>query len=149
MTAWAFAQADIKSGRLIAPWGFKALASRFTNLRPSLANHRAADRFATWLVASGVVQNNHRRRCSRVCRRLVATVNELETIADSVEACLTSNKDPSCQSSPMPPAAIASPRGGIGWQTGPSTMSACINGEVLPSGCVMSRWPLCWPTAAR
>jgi LysR family transcriptional regulator, glycine cleavage system transcriptional activator len=53
VTAWAFAQADIESGQLIAPWGFKALASRFTYLRPSLANHRAADRFATWLVAEG------------------------------------------------------------------------------------------------
>jgi DNA-binding transcriptional LysR family regulator len=53
VTAWAFAQADIENGRLIAPWGFRALASRFTYLRPSLARHPAADRFATWLVAEG------------------------------------------------------------------------------------------------
>ncbi|WP_262030481.1 LysR substrate-binding domain-containing protein [Microvirga sp. Mcv34] len=53
VTAWAFAQADIENGRLIAPWGFKPLASRFTYLRPSLASHPAAERFGTWLVAEG------------------------------------------------------------------------------------------------
>ncbi|WP_322883825.1 LysR substrate-binding domain-containing protein [Microvirga lotononidis] len=53
VTAWAFAQADIESGRLIAPWGFRALASRFTFLRPSLAKHPIADRFAIWLLAEG------------------------------------------------------------------------------------------------
>jgi DNA-binding transcriptional LysR family regulator len=53
VTAWTFAQADIENGRLIAPWGFKALASRFTYLRPTLADHPAADRFGTWLVAEG------------------------------------------------------------------------------------------------
>lgn len=53
VTAWAFAQTDIETGRLIAPWGFRPLATRFTCLRPALASHPAAERFALWLVAEG------------------------------------------------------------------------------------------------
>jgi len=53
VTAWAFAQADIETGRLVAPWGFRRLPTRFTFLRPSLAGHAAADRLARWLVAEG------------------------------------------------------------------------------------------------
>ncbi|MGL4964802.1 MAG: LysR substrate-binding domain-containing protein [Inquilinus sp.] len=53
VTAWAFAQTDIETGRLIAPWGFRPLATRFTCLRPALASHPAADRFVLWLVAEG------------------------------------------------------------------------------------------------
>lgn len=53
VTAWAFAQTDIETGRLVAPWGFQPLATRFTCLRPALASHPAADRFALWLAAEG------------------------------------------------------------------------------------------------
>lgn len=53
VTAWAFAQSDIESGRLVAPWGFRPLATRFTLLRPALAGHPAAERFAAWLAAEG------------------------------------------------------------------------------------------------
>ncbi|MGF6226166.1 LysR family glycine cleavage system transcriptional activator [Inquilinus ginsengisoli] len=53
VTAWAFAQTDIETGRLVAPWGFRPLATRFTCLRPALASHPAAERFALWLVAEG------------------------------------------------------------------------------------------------
>ncbi len=53
VTAWAFAQTDIETGRLVAPWGFRPLATRFTCLRPALASHPAADRFALWLAAEG------------------------------------------------------------------------------------------------
>lgn len=53
VTAWAFAQSDIEAGRLVAPWGFRRLPTRFTLLRPSLASHPAADRLARWLVAEG------------------------------------------------------------------------------------------------
>ncbi|WP_343711847.1 LysR substrate-binding domain-containing protein [Inquilinus sp.] len=53
VTAWAFAQADIEAGRLVAPWGFRRLPTRFTFLRPALAGHAAADRLARWLVAEG------------------------------------------------------------------------------------------------
>ncbi|MGK9170998.1 LysR family transcriptional regulator [Inquilinus limosus] len=53
VTAWAFAQSDIEAGRLIAPWGFLPLATRFTCLRPSLVSHPAADRLARWLVTEG------------------------------------------------------------------------------------------------
>ncbi|MGK9230841.1 LysR family transcriptional regulator [Inquilinus limosus] len=53
ITAWAFAQSDIETGRLVAPWGFLPLTTRFTCLRPALASHPAADRFARWLVAEG------------------------------------------------------------------------------------------------
>ncbi|WP_395674799.1 LysR substrate-binding domain-containing protein [Inquilinus sp.] len=53
VTAWAFAQSDIEAGRLVAPWGFRPLPTRFTCLQPSLASHPAADRLARWLVAEG------------------------------------------------------------------------------------------------
>jgi DNA-binding transcriptional LysR family regulator len=53
VTAWAFVQTDIETGRLIAPWGFRPLATRFTCLRPALASHPAAERFALWLAAEG------------------------------------------------------------------------------------------------
>lgn len=53
VTAWAFAQADIMAGRLVAPWGFCPLPTRFTFLRPSRGGHPAAPRFANWLVKEG------------------------------------------------------------------------------------------------
>lgn len=53
VTAWAFAQSDIGAGRLIAPWGFEKLPTRFTYLRPALGQHASADRFATWLKIEG------------------------------------------------------------------------------------------------
>jgi DNA-binding transcriptional LysR family regulator len=53
VTAWAFAKADIDGGRLIAPWGFRALPTRFTLLRPTRASHPAAQHFSNWLVKEG------------------------------------------------------------------------------------------------
>ena len=53
VTAWAFAEADIVAGRLIAPWGFCPLPTRFTFLRPSRGGHPAAPRLANWLVREG------------------------------------------------------------------------------------------------
>jgi len=50
---WAFAQADIENGRLAAPWGFARMETRYTYLRPSLANHPAAVAFGAWLVEIG------------------------------------------------------------------------------------------------
>jgi len=53
VTAWAFAQADVESGRLVAPWGFQPLETRFTYLRPALARNEAAALFGAWLRAEG------------------------------------------------------------------------------------------------
>jgi len=53
VTAWAFAQADIEAGRLVAPWGFRQLPTRFAFLRPSRAGHPASARFASWLSREG------------------------------------------------------------------------------------------------
>lgn len=53
ITAWAFVEADILSGRLVAPWGFHPLASRFTYLRPAQADHALAAEFGRWLQAEG------------------------------------------------------------------------------------------------
>lgn len=53
VTAWAFAQADIDAGRLVAPWGFRQLPTRFAFLRPSRAGHPAAMRLASWLSREG------------------------------------------------------------------------------------------------
>lgn len=53
VTAWAFAQTDIETGRLVAPWGFRPLATRFACLRPALASQPAAESFALWLAAEG------------------------------------------------------------------------------------------------
>jgi DNA-binding transcriptional LysR family regulator len=53
VTAWAFAQADIERGRLIAPWGFHRLAARFTYVRPALADNAVAQDFGAWLREEG------------------------------------------------------------------------------------------------
>jgi len=53
VTAWAFAQADVLAGRLIAPWGFAPLPTRFTYLRPSLGDHSLAEAFGLWLREEG------------------------------------------------------------------------------------------------
>jgi LysR family glycine cleavage system transcriptional activator len=53
VTAWAFAQADIVEGRLIAPWGFQPLPTRFTYLQPALTENTIATNFGTWLRAEG------------------------------------------------------------------------------------------------
>jgi LysR family glycine cleavage system transcriptional activator len=53
VTAWAFARADIEGGRLTAPWGFHPLPSRFTYLRPALADNPAAEAFGAWLRSEG------------------------------------------------------------------------------------------------
>lgn len=53
VTAWAFAQADIEAGRLVAPWGFHPLPTRFTFLRRSRTGHPAATRLASWLSREG------------------------------------------------------------------------------------------------
>ena len=53
VTAWAFAQADVLAGRLVAPWGFQPLPTRFTYLRPSLAENSLAQAFGVWLREEG------------------------------------------------------------------------------------------------
>ena len=53
ITAWAFVQTDMLSGRLVAPWGFHPLASRFTYLRPAQADHVLAAEFGRWLQEEG------------------------------------------------------------------------------------------------
>ena len=53
VTAWAFAEADIGVGRLVAPWGFHPLPTRFTFLRPMRTGHPAAARLASWLSREG------------------------------------------------------------------------------------------------
>lgn len=53
ITARAFAQDDIARGRLVAPWGFTSMATRFTYLRPALANNPAATAFGAWLREEG------------------------------------------------------------------------------------------------
>jgi LysR family transcriptional regulator, glycine cleavage system transcriptional activator len=53
ITAWAFAEADIESGRLVAPWGFQPLTTRFSYLRPALARNEAASAFGAWLREEG------------------------------------------------------------------------------------------------
>lgn len=50
---WAFAQADIERGRLVAPWGFEREAAEFVYLRPAAVENRMADRFGTWLREQG------------------------------------------------------------------------------------------------
>ena len=53
VTAQAFAEADIESGRLVAPWGFHPLPTRFTYLRPSLNEPPLGQAFAAWLAGEG------------------------------------------------------------------------------------------------
>ena len=53
VTAWAYAQADIEQGRLIAPWGFHPLAARFAYLRPARTDNAAAAAFGQWLLKEG------------------------------------------------------------------------------------------------
>ena len=53
VTAWAFAQADVLAGRLVAPWGFQPLPTRFTYLRPALGENPLAQAFGVWLREEG------------------------------------------------------------------------------------------------
>lgn len=53
VTAWAYVEAEIAQGRLVAPWGFVPLARRFALVRPAIARHPGAERFADWLRAEG------------------------------------------------------------------------------------------------
>jgi DNA-binding transcriptional LysR family regulator len=53
VTAWAYVEAEIAQGRLVAPWGFVPLARRFALIRPAIARHPGAERFADWLRAEG------------------------------------------------------------------------------------------------
>jgi DNA-binding transcriptional LysR family regulator len=53
VTAWAFAQDDIERGRLVAPWGFRPMTTRFTFLHPALAKNPAAMAFGAWLRDEG------------------------------------------------------------------------------------------------
>lgn len=50
---WAFAQADIERGRLVAPWGFERETAEIVYLRPAAAENRMADRFGAWLRDQG------------------------------------------------------------------------------------------------
>lgn len=53
VTPWAFAQADVRAGRLVAPWSFSALPEPFVFLRPTLADNPSAAAFGDWLQAEG------------------------------------------------------------------------------------------------
>lgn len=53
VTAWAYVEAEIAQGRLLAPFGFVPLTQRFALLRPAIARHPGAERFAQWLLAEG------------------------------------------------------------------------------------------------
>ncbi|MGA0607883.1 LysR substrate-binding domain-containing protein [Phenylobacterium sp. VNQ135] len=53
ITAWAFAAPDIEQGRLIAPWGFARLPTRFHLIAPTHGRSPAVDTFARWLTAEG------------------------------------------------------------------------------------------------
>lgn len=50
---WAFAQADIERGRLVAPWGFERETAEFVYLRPAAVENRMAERFGAWLREQG------------------------------------------------------------------------------------------------
>jgi DNA-binding transcriptional LysR family regulator len=50
---WAFAGADIASGRLAAPFGFVPLSARFTYFRPRLGDNPIASAFGDWLRREG------------------------------------------------------------------------------------------------
>jgi len=53
VTAWAFAADDVTRGRLVAPWGFQRLPSRFCYLRPAAARNARAEAFGAWLREEG------------------------------------------------------------------------------------------------
>ncbi len=53
VTGQAFAQADIEAGRLVAPWGFHPLPTRFTYLRPALNEPPLSKAFGAWLATEG------------------------------------------------------------------------------------------------
>ena len=50
---WAFTEADIKTGRLIAPLGFAELPHRFVFVRPEVGEHAIAETFGAWLRRQG------------------------------------------------------------------------------------------------
>lgn len=53
VTPWAFAEADIARGRLVAPLGFQPLPERLVYLRPRHGEHAGAEAFGRWLVREG------------------------------------------------------------------------------------------------
>ncbi|WP_454855545.1 LysR substrate-binding domain-containing protein [Rhizobium binxianense] len=55
VTAWAYVQSEIASGRLVAPCGFQPLGTQFVYIRPSRVENAAAREFGRWLVAQGRV----------------------------------------------------------------------------------------------
>lgn len=53
ITPWTFAEADISSGRLVAPFGFRQLPMRFAFIRPGLGENPLAEAFGRWLQRQG------------------------------------------------------------------------------------------------
>lgn len=53
VTAWAYVQSEIETGRLVAPWGFTPLQSRFHFIRPSRVDNAVAREFGNWLMTQG------------------------------------------------------------------------------------------------
>ncbi len=50
---WAFAAPDIAAGRLVAPFGFAPVETRFAYWRPRLCDNAAAAAFGDWLAEQG------------------------------------------------------------------------------------------------
>ncbi len=50
---WAFAEPDIRAGRLVAPFGFRILPFRFAFIRPGWSDSDLAEAFGRWLVRQG------------------------------------------------------------------------------------------------
>ncbi len=50
---WAFAAPDIEAGRLVAPFGFAPVETRFAYWRPRLCDNAAAAAFGDWLAEQG------------------------------------------------------------------------------------------------
>ena len=50
---FAFAEADINQGRLVAPFGFAPVEDRYVYLRPKGQRHAGAEAFGRWLLAEG------------------------------------------------------------------------------------------------
>ncbi|MBU1376248.1 MAG: LysR family transcriptional regulator [Alphaproteobacteria bacterium] len=53
VTAYAFVERDLAAGRLVAPWGFTPLPTRFHYLRGAAADNPLADAFGAWLRVAG------------------------------------------------------------------------------------------------
>ncbi|MBW6425856.1 hypothetical protein KX729_31190 [Rhizobium sp. XQZ8] len=53
VTAWAYVESEIETGRLVAPWVFSPLQFRFHFIRPSRVDNAAAREFGNWLMVQG------------------------------------------------------------------------------------------------